>query len=110
MNYLLFILPCLFSGLSFSQKIFSTKEAYSADVIVFVVKNEYQADLRVFKSKNQFQPNQNKGIWYFVDNQYTADKKVYFTENQYQAALKLFFVEYEYQAGWKDKSKIHLLY
>ena len=104
------ILACLLSPLSFGQKIFSTKDAYSADVIVFVVRNEYQADLKVFKTKNQFQTNQNKGIWHFVDNQYTANKKIYFTENEFQATLKIFFVENEFQAGWKNKSKIHLLY
>ena len=40
------ILACILSQLSFGQNIFSTKDAYSADVIVFVVRNEYQADLK----------------------------------------------------------------
>ena len=56
------ILACLFSQLIFYQKIFSTKDTYSADVILFVVRNEYQADLKVYKTKNQFQSNWTRTV------------------------------------------------
>ena len=110
MKKVIVILFSLFSNLIFGQKIFSTKDAYSADVIVVVVKNEYQADLKVFKSKNKYQTSQNKGIWDFDENKFKADKKIYFTDKEYQASLKIFFVKNEFQAGWNNRSKIHLMY
>ena len=47
---------------------------------------------------------------YSTNHDYQADVKVYFVDHEYQADLKIYFVNNEYQAGWRDKSKIHLLY
>ena len=47
---------------------------------------------------------------YSTNYEYQADVKVYVVDYEYQADLKIFFVKNEYQAGWRDKSKMHLLY
>ncbi|MDE5929436.1 MAG: hypothetical protein K2H03_03030, partial [Muribaculaceae bacterium] len=42
--------------------------------------------------------------------EYQADKKIYFVDYSYQADLKVYFTDKEYKAGWKDRSKMPLLY
>ena len=47
---------------------------------------------------------------YSTNHEYQAEVKVYVVDHEYQADLKIYFVNHEYQAGWREKSKIHLLY
>ena len=103
MKYSRFILALIaFMAMScevYSQKVYSTKDEYQADIKVFVVDKEYQADLIVFKTDKDYRAkaSENKGIWFFTDKEYRAD-------------LNIFFTDKESRAGWKDNSKKHLLY
>ena len=58
--------------------------------------------------KYESQANKD-GLWYSVDYESQADKKVYFVDYESQADLKIFFVDYESQAGWVNQEKSHLL-
>jgi hypothetical protein len=49
-------------------------------------------------------------LWYFTDNQFSADKVIYFTDNKFSADLIIYFTENQFSAAWKDNSKIHLMY
>ena len=53
---------------------------------------------------------ENKGIWFFTDKAYRADKKIFFVDHEYQADLKVYFTDKEYRAGWKNNSKKYLMY
>ncbi|MFM7727140.1 MAG: DUF6150 family protein, partial [Flavobacteriales bacterium] len=44
------------------------------------------------------------------DADYKAKKKIYFVNADYKADLKVYFVDADYKAGWKNKSKMSLLY
>jgi len=57
-----------------------------------------------------FQLKKNKGLWYFTDNQFSADKVIFFTDNKFSADLIIFFTDNQFVAGWEDNSKIHLMY
>ena len=52
----------------------------------------------------------NRGIWYFVNREYQADKKIKFVDERYQADLVVMFTDKEYRAGWKKAAKKYLLY
>lgn len=106
------LLSLLVSCVAMGQKICSVNHQYRADLKVYVVDSEFRADLLVFKTNNEYcaNANENKGIWFFTDKEYRADKKVYFVDHEYQADLKIYFVDSEYRAGWRDKSKQPLLY
>ena len=108
-KFLLFAALC-FAGSAFAQKIYTTDYSYQADFKVFVVKYEYMADLVVYRTDRECRATDNKGIWYFTDKSYRADKKIYFTDYEYQADLKIYFTDSEYKAVWKKNSKKHLLY
>lgn len=110
-----FVLLCAFVAIAISvmaQKMYSTDSRYQADVVVYVVDAEYKADLIVYKTDKQYRAkgNENKGIWYFTDHSYNADKKIYFTDHEYQADLKVYFTNSEYRAGWRNAKKKPLLY
>ena len=92
-----------------AQKIFSCENRYDADFKVYVVKNRYDADLLVFKVSNRYDVDTD-GRWYFVENRYDADKKIWFAENRYDADLLIFIVENRYDAGWRNRSKMHLVF
>ena len=79
---------------------------------VFVVDNEYQADVVVYRTDKEYRAKdtENKGIWFFTDKAYRADKKIFFVDHEYQADLKVYFTDKEYRAGWKNNSKKHLMY
>lgn len=100
------------AGSARAQKMYSVGSEYQADVKVYVVDSEYKADLIVYKTKrhSDAKANENKGIWYFCDSKYKADKTVYFTDREYKADLKVFFTDKKYRAGWKKPEKKHLLY
>jgi len=53
---------------------------------------------------------QNDGKWFFTKYANRANKKIFFVKYENQAALKIYFVEYENQAGWRNRSKVHLMY
>lgn len=61
----------------FGQRIYSVDHDYQADLKVFVVDAEYKADLVVFKTDNEYRAKkeENKGIWFFTDKSYRANKK-----------------------------------
>ena len=92
-----------------AQKIFSCQSRYDADFKVFVVSNRYDADLLVYKVDSQYDTDTD-GRWFFVDNKYNADKKIWFSESRYDADLLIFFVENRYDIGWKNRSKMHLIF
>ena len=92
-----------------AQKMYSCNNSYDADFKVYVVDNRYDADLLVYKVNNRYNTS-NDGLWYFVENRYDADKKIFFAGNRYSADLLIFFVQNRYDAGWKNKSKMHLIY
>lgn len=60
-----------------AQKIFSTQHGYQADFKVFVVDKDYNADIVVYRTDQEYKAksSENKGIWYFCDREYQADKK-----------------------------------
>ena len=93
-----------------AQKVYSTDYEYQADVKVFVVDKSYRADLIVYRVKHEYQAKGNKGLWFFVDKAYQADKKIYFTDKEYQADLKIYFTDREYRAGWEHKKYEYLMY
>lgn len=64
----------------------------------------------VYKVDYEYQAKGNEDKWFFVDKEYQSEYNVYFVDYAYQADLKICFVSSEYKAGWKEKSKIHLLY
>jgi len=99
----------VFSGIASAQLIFSCENRYDADIKIFIVENRYDADLLVYKVDNRYDVDK-AGRWFFVENRYDADKKVFFVENRYDADLLIFFVQNRYDAGWKNRSKMHLLY
>ena len=72
------IVLILISSSIYGQKVFSTKYKSQSDVSVFVVKYESQCDLKVFKVDYQSNTKGNNGLWYFVDYETKADKKIFF--------------------------------
>jgi len=107
---LLLILFLLISAIyANAQLVFSCENRYDADFKVFIVENRYDADLLVYKVDNRYDVDKD-GRWFFVENRYDADKKLWFAGNRYDADLLIFFVENRYDAGWKNRSKIHLIY
>jgi len=74
------------------------------------VSSDYKADLLVYKVSSDYKAGDNDGKWFFTNADYKADKKVYFVEAAYKADLKIYFVASAYKAGWKNKSKMHLMY
>ena len=110
MKYLILIIFFFVTPLIKAQKVFSVNKDYKADIKVFVVSSDYKADLLVYKVSSDYKAVENNGKWFFTDADYKADKKIYFVNSAYKSDLKIYFVEYAYKAGWKNKSKIHLLY
>ena len=94
----------------FAQKIYSEDADYKADIKVYVTDADYKADLLVYKEDADYKATGNEGKWYFVDAGYKADKKLFFVDADYKADLKIYFVDAEYKAGWKNRSKMQLLY
>ena len=77
--YILILLPILILVLQsdlLSQKIFSCESKYDADVKIFVVESKYDADLLVYKEESKYNAEGNKGLWYFTESKYDADKKI----------------------------------
>ena len=109
----LFAVAVVLAGVqtAFGQKVFSADSQYQADVKVFVVDKEYRADI-VSRTDKPYRAKagENKGIWYFCDKAYQADKKVFFVDKEYQADLKVFFTDKEYRAGWRKNDKKHLFW
>jgi hypothetical protein len=60
--------------------------------------------------KYESQATGNDGKWFFTQYESQSKKSIYFVKYESQADLKIFFVDYESQAGWRNKSKIGLLY
>lgn len=94
-----------------AQKVYVTDHEHQADVKVYVVDREYQADLLVYETEapQRAKASENRGLWYFADAPYRADKKIYFTDREHRADLKICFVDREYRAGWKNRRKTHLM-
>jgi hypothetical protein len=80
-----------------AQKIHLVDKDYKTDLKVFVVSSDYKADLLVYKVSSDYKAGNNYGKWFFTNAAYKAD-------------LKIYFVESDYKAGWKNKSKIHIMY
>lgn len=93
-----------------AQKVFSAQNKYDAHVKVYVVQNCYNADLLVYRVENRYEAQGNKGLWFFTQNRYDADKIIFFTENRYEADLLIFFVNNRYDAGWRNNAKKYLMY
>lgn len=95
-----------------AQKMHSVDHEYQADVKVFVVYAEYRADLIVYRTDCAYnaKEDENKGIWFFTEKPYQADKKVYFVDHEYQADIRVYFTDRPYRAGWRKKDKQPLLY
>ena len=98
------------ASITSAQKLFSVDYESQADINVFVVQYESQADLKVYKVKYESQATGNDGKWFFTQYASQANKKIFFVKYESQADLKIYFVDYESQAGWRNKSKITLLY
>jgi hypothetical protein len=92
-----------------AQKVYVTDNEYRADVKVYVVNYESRADLVVYRTTSESRARDNKGLWYFLEKPYRADKKIYFVENEYRADLKVYFTNKEYRAGWRHPDKSSLL-
>lgn len=108
--FLMFVTFFISLPQSMSQKIYSCDNKYDADFKVFVVDNKYDADLLVYKLENKYDAKDNKGLWFFTESKYDADKLIFFSDSKYDADLLIFFVESKYDSGWREKQKIHLLY
>jgi len=93
-----------------AQSIFSTEYESRADIRVFVVDYESRADLNVFKVDYASRAEGNEGLWFFEEYESRAQKKIYFVEYESRADLKIFFVDYASRAGWRNRSKMHLMY
>ena len=72
--------------------------------------SKYDAHLVVHKCSSKYDAKENKGLWFFVDSKYDADKTIFFVDSKYDADLIIFFSESKYDAGWRDKSKMQLMY
>ena len=96
---LLIILGSIFCLASHAQKVFS-------------VDREYQADLVVFKTDKRYEASQkeNKGVWFFTNAGYEADKKLFFVDQEYKADLKVYFTDLKYKVGWRHNDKKHVMY
>lgn len=94
---------------AYGQKVCVVDREYRADVKVYVEDREYRADLLVYETDRPDRAAGNKGIWYFEDTDFRADKKIIFVDSPDRADLKICFVDREYQAGWKKSSKKHLM-
>ncbi|GAB4310781.1 MAG: hypothetical protein Kow00127_00460 [Bacteroidales bacterium] len=92
------------------QIIYSCDSRYDADIIVFAVESKYDADLWVYKCESRYEPDGNKGLWYFTESRYDADKLVWFSDSKYDADLLIWFTDSKYEAGWRKRQKIHLLF
>jgi len=111
--HFLFVTICLIiisSNSTHAQKVFSTNSKYDAKVKVFVASSKYDAHLVVHKCSSKYDAKENKGLWFFVDSKYDADKTIFFVDSKYDADLIIFFSESKYDAGWRDKSKMQLMY
>ena len=109
-KFALAIVLFAYATIGSAQKLFSVDYESQADINVFVVQYESQADLKVYKVKYESQATGNDGKWFFTQYASQANKKVFFVKYESQADLKIYFVDYESQSGWRNKSKITLLY
>jgi hypothetical protein len=109
-HFIFIVLTVIFSACLQSQTVFSVEYESRADVKVFVVDYESRADLLVYKVDYESRATGNDGKWFFVDYESRAKKKIFFVDYESRADLKIFFVDYESRAGWRNKSKMHLMY
>ena len=93
-----------------AQKVYSCSSKYDADVKVWVADSKYDADLVVFKCSSKYDATDNKGLWFFVDSKYDADKKIFFVDSKYDADVKIYFTDSKYDAQWRETNKKHLFY
>ena len=75
-----------------------------------MVGSKYDADLCVYKVTSKYDAENNKGLWYFTDSKYDADKKIFFVDSKYDADLLIYFVDSKYDAEWRTSSKKQLMY
>ena len=106
------LLGCFFPSDAFAQKMYSTTYKSQADIKIYVVNAEYKADIIVYRTEHKYEAvaTENKGIWFFTEKNYEADKKVFFVDHEYEADLKVFFTDRKYKAEWRNYQKKPLLY
>ena len=64
----------------------------------------------VYKVDYKSEAKGNDGLWYFVEYESQADKKIFFVDYESEADLKIYFVKYKSQAGWNNPVKKYLLF
>lgn len=65
---------------------------------------------KVYSVDYENQAGNNYGKWFFTRYSNQSKKKVYFVKYENQADSKIYFADYENQAGWRNSSKISLMY
>jgi len=93
-----------------AQIVYSTNFKSEADVKVYVTSYKSMADLVVYKSRFKSEATGNQGFWYFTTYRSEAKKRIYFTDFRSEADLIVYFTDYRSEAGWRDRSKMHLMY
>lgn len=64
----------------------------------------------IYSCESKYNADENKGLWYFTDSKFNADKKIFFTNSKNKAGLVIYFTESDYNAEWRNKNKMHLFY
>ena len=44
-------------------------------------------------------------MWFKVDKEYKAEKKIFYVDKEYKSDIKVFFVDKSYKSGWRNESK-----
>lgn len=115
---LLPVLTTLFPGLSSilpaqtasAQTVYTVNYKSDADVKVYVASYKSDADLVVYKCKYKSDAEGNKGLWHWVNYKSDAKKTIYFVQYKSDADIVIYFTDYKSDAGWKNQSKMHLMY
>jgi hypothetical protein len=100
----------LFSSNLQAQKIFETEYYSHADLKIFVTKSAENADLLVYRVDREDSAGENNGLWFFSESKDKAIKKVYFVKYPNRADLIIYFVNNKSEAGWKNEDKKYLMY
>lgn len=75
----------IYGGQIKAQQVYSCDYKHEAEVKVYVTNYKYEAELVVYKCKYKYDAEGNKGLWFFVEHKYNADKKIYFVDSKYEA-------------------------
>lgn len=93
-----------------AQIVYSCNHKSEAEIKVYVSRYKSEADLVVYRCRYRGEAEGNRGLWYFASYKSEAKKRVYITDYKSEADLIVCFTEYRSDAGWRNRSKMHLMY